>query len=367
MHRHLPTPNIIRRAALLAGGLLLCAGGAAAASSHGYLGVTLQDINSSMAKALQLEDGVGVLVLELVDDGPAEKAGLAEGDVVLAFDGEEINEDHTLTRAVRATEPGQTVKVEVQRDGRRRTIEVEMGEAKSNRRSFAWSSDGDGPDVRFYGEGEGDGNHVFVFPDGKGENVWFGDGEMKKLHLDALGIAANRGYLGVELGDLNEQLGEYFGVADGEGALVNAVRDDTPAAAAGLRAGDVIVAIDGDDIEDAGDVHAAMAEHEPGDEIEVAYVRKGDRGTTKITLAEMPEGSYSFRVGRAPRFEHHFAPDVDIAFPEGFDHDIHVVAPKGHGVNRRVLRIEDDDMDELRAELDKLRAELKDLKDDLKK
>jgi serine protease Do len=77
------------------------------------------------------------------------------------------------------------------------------------------------------------------------------------------------------LWDLNEQLGQYFGVEGGEGALVAELDQDGPAYKAGLRAGDVIAGIDGAKIEDKEDVSEALAEKEEGDEVKIEVLRKG--------------------------------------------------------------------------------------------
>ena len=174
--------------------------------------------------------------------------------------------------------------------------------------------------------------------------------------------------MGIELDDLNEQLGKYFGVDDGEGALISRVSDDSPAAEAGLKAGDVIIKLNGEEIDDSGAVHHAMSDTEPTQEVEVKVVRKGKKKTIKVTLGEMPEGSFG------PHMMHF---DQDFDFPEGFEHDVRVVAPHGkprmpgmpgmHGRHKMMIRDSSDNLSEVREELDQLRAELKDLKSELKK
>ena len=69
--------------------------------------------------------------------------------------------------------------------------------------------------------------------------------------------------MGVNLDDLNEQMGEYFGVEGGKGALVTEVVEDSPAAKAGLKAGDVIVKLGEKDIDSSAALHKAMADTEP--------------------------------------------------------------------------------------------------------
>lgn len=323
----------------------------------GYLGVMLQDVNGSLAKALQLGDDEAVMVTDVVDGGPAEAAGLEDGDVIFSFNGEKVGDTSELTRAVRRATPGDKAKLEIQHNGKRQTIEVEVGAAKQRSFSFRTGT-GRAPQGIFEGD-DGD-VQVFVMPDGDDDTAEF---------LVRRSLGGDRGFMGVELGQLNEQLGDYFGVKDGEGALINSVNEEGPAADAGLKAGDVIVAIDGEDIESSGDVHRALADTEPGQELKLTIVRKGSRSEKTIKLGEMPEGN---SVGAlrwlsapdAPHFEHEFS------FPEGLDRDIRVVAPV-HGLRKmheRKLTEEDaKELKEMRDELDTMRKELKELQKELKK
>jgi len=121
---------------------------------HGYLGVMLQSISNSMAKALQLDEDQGVLINKVVEDGPAEKAGLEDGDVILAFNGKDISNHSDLTKAVRSTSSGDVATIEVMHNGQRKTVDVTMGENDDKVFSYSFSGDHD-VDFEFFGEGEG--------------------------------------------------------------------------------------------------------------------------------------------------------------------------------------------------------------------
>jgi len=334
---------------------------------HGYLGVMLQNVSTSMAKALQLDEDEGVMINQVVDDSPAAKAGLEDGDVILEFNGKAIDDYADLTKAVRATAPGEKVDLRILHDGKRQTKQVEMGKSEDgeffvggNKRVFINPKLGEGG---AWIDDDGHRKVIIMSDDEDDSSVWFsGDGN---VHMEHFGFNTDRGFMGVDLDDLNDQLGEYFDVDDGKGALVTSVREDSPAAKAGLKAGDVIVNLGDENITDAADVHEAMADTEPEQELEIKVVRKGQRKTLKITLGELPETMTTWNnvPHMMNRFEHSFG------MPEGFDHDIRVVAPHTRTKMREFHRSRpgSDEVDELRSELDELRQELKELQKELKK
>lgn len=99
---------------------------------------------------------------------------------------------------------------------------------------------------------------------------------------------AEHAYLGVVPTPVTEQLRNAFDLGVDEGALIRSVTEGTPAADAGLREGDVVVAIDGTPIRSVEDLYAAVRDHDPGDTVEVRIVRRGDRRTVELTLGRLP-------------------------------------------------------------------------------
>jgi serine protease Do len=326
----------------------------------GYLGVHLQNIDSSMAKALQLDEDGGVLISEVVDESPAATAGLEDGDVVLEFDGRSIDDIGDLTRAVRRAEPGETVEVVVLRAGERRSLDVEIGEREN---VFAWiSGDGDsawtirGGDLHLE-DFHDDHARVMIkrMKDGDDVNVW------------VTGFDSDRGYLGVHLDDLNEQLGDYFGVEDGEGALVTSVIEDSGAEKAGLMAGDIIVRIGDEDVESAADVSSAMQHTEVGEELEVTVVRKGRTETFTVELGEMSKEFFGKNIEFFDDDDHYriVGPKMLRSMPhmkgQMYMHD------PGHIEIIREIEDDDEELEEVREELEKLREELKEVQEELDK
>jgi len=314
----------------------------------GWLGITMQEMTRSMARALDLEDDEGVLIQQVIDDSPADEAGLEEGDVILEFDGRLVEDSDDLARYVRRTDPGDSVSIEIIRDDRIQTVEVIIGERE------------DRDNVWFYSDDENDEDMLkhFNLEDLDGEaNVLIKrlGGHDGDLHIEMFG--GDHGYMGVQLNSLTEQLGEYFGVDDGEGALISEVKEDSPADEAGLRAGDVIVEIEDDLITSPSDVTGYMRDTDEGDEIRLRVLRDQSPRTFRVTLTELPNQRSWFRDG-----------------------DKHSVAPQTHKLRRmlqprarkdghfEVRRLDetDDDLEELRDELRELQKELQELRDELR-
>lgn len=97
-------------------------------------------------------------------------------------------------------------------------------------------------------------------------------------------------FLGIFPGPLTPQVADRFGIDVETGVLVLEVTEGTPAAEAGLEAGDVIVAVDGEETAIVEDLLSGLREHEPGDRIGLALVRDGEERDVEVTLADRPEG-----------------------------------------------------------------------------
>lgn len=95
--------------------------------TRGWLGVVVQEVDRNLAQSFALDKPVGALVAKVVPDGPAERAGLRVGDVILAFNGEELATSAALPPLVGALDPGQLATLDVRRDGKTVTIKVEVG------------------------------------------------------------------------------------------------------------------------------------------------------------------------------------------------------------------------------------------------
>jgi membrane-associated protease RseP (regulator of RpoE activity) len=253
--------------------------------SGGFLGVYLEEVDDAAMDRLSLREERGALIAEVSEDGPAAEAGLLKDDVIVEFNGEAVESISELSRMVRETPAGRTVAVGVVRDGQPREMSVELGE----RPGVVWL----GPDVdRRQG--------VFIAP-GDGEH-----GEHGEHQVFAFG---GRGRLGVQLQSLGDQLAEYFGVT--EGALIASVREDSPAAQAGLKAGDVITRVGDRAVDDVGDVAEAVHEAEEGS-LSITVVRDGDTRTLTAELPERHSGNWDWGSEDGTYSYSFMLPDIEI-------------------------------------------------------
>ncbi len=244
---------------------------------QGWLGVGIQDVTPKFARENDLKIKEGAYINEIVEDSPADSAGLKKGDVVVDFNGKKIEASEDLTNAVRETKPGTKASVKINRNGENKTITVNIGKNKM-RMPFAVAA----PHAP----------QVVV-------NMFGGDIE------------------GMELMDLNKQLAEYLEVPNSKGVLVKEVEKEENAAVAGIKAGDVIIKVGDETIKDIGDIRDAIADLEEGDKVNVDLIRKGKKTTVSLEISENEYGDNIFWRGESPEhFNFHFEPQMDMIHKE---------------------------------------------------
>ena len=240
---------------------------AAAQANRGFDVMTLVGPGSTIGVEISeldtasVERGDNGVVIRSVRQGtPASRAGLQAGDIVLEFDGERVRSVRQFRRLVEETPPGRQVEAVVLRDKSRRTVTV-TPEGSSTRVPEAGR-----PAV------------PFVVP---APRVQPAEPFSFERRLPGLvpGIPV-QGRLGATVMSLEPQLASYFGT-DG-GALITAVADGSPAATAGLKAGDVIIRVGTRSVDAPADVADAVRAAEPGKPLEMEVRR--DRKDVRVTV-----------------------------------------------------------------------------------
>ncbi len=207
---------------------------------RGWLGVRIQSVTEELAEGLRLDKPRGALVASVTEGGPAEKAGISQGDVILEFDGREVSEMRKLPLMVADTPIGEEVEVMVWRKGEKKTLKVHLGELDEEQIAVATPA----PEV--------------VEDTGKVPD------------------------LGLALGKITPELRERFGLAEKtDGVVITEVDTEGSAAEKGLKPGDVIVEVDQEEV----DSPAQVAER----------VQKAkDEGYRVVTLLVFRQGDFQW-------------------------------------------------------------------------
>ena len=116
--------------------------------------------------------------------------------------------------------------------------------------------------------------------------------------LPAIASANPGAYLGVSLQALEGGLADALGVDENSGVLIGQVMNDSPAEAAGLEPGDIIVEVDGDEVGTPSKLRRVIRRHDPGDEIEIAYLRDDERRVVRVGLVEPADRDVRRRLDR---------------------------------------------------------------------
>lgn len=228
-------------------------------AGRSYLGVDIQDVTAERVSALKLKDERGVEITMVDKDAPAGKVGLKEHDVILDFNGTAVESGEQLRRLIREVPPGRTVALGISRDGAPLKISVQLADhstviAQARPRIIMPA-----PRIR----------------------------EFSRNSMDLpFQIQTYSSVLGVQTESLTRQLGEYFGVSDGEGVLVRSVEKGSAAEKAGLKAGDVIVKADNEKLTGRSDLSHILRNHRSGGKMTLVVMRDKHEQTFTVTLPD---------------------------------------------------------------------------------
>ena len=226
-------------------------------SAQGYLGVNLSEVDTDRINALHLKDAHGAEVMFVDHDAPAGKSGLKVHDVILQLDGQPVENAEQLKHRLLDMPSGRTVSFLVNRDGSPITISVQLCDREELEHK-AWPL------------------HKTVPQPAPPARSGFSQTFVGKPSTAVTGILDTvmpKGlYVGVELNPVRTQLADYFGVSSGTGLLVENVDYQSPAAQAGLKAGDVVVRVESRQMTSKGDWVKAIRNHR-GHLVQVTVMR----------------------------------------------------------------------------------------------
>jgi membrane-associated protease RseP (regulator of RpoE activity) len=344
------------------------------AGSTPWLGTYLQELTPELRDGLDYR-GEGVLVSGVVDDSPADRAGIRKGDVITRVESRVVTSPAALTRIIRSSHIGESLTVQVNRHGAREVVEVRLAarpadedfgmreappappvppdadrheDEERNDDDHHPAPDADDHDDHAAPDADDHGDHAA--PDARDHGGHPGPGAggdhdfTFEFPRDGMSMMQmGRGRLGVRIESLNSEIGDYFGVPEGKGVLVMEVLKDTPAERAGLHGGDVITRVGDREVHDADDLVNALRAEEG--RVSLSVVRHGTQRTIEADLGKADQRVIRIRRGDGML---------------GFQGDGRSRAPM-NGVERDDMRRE---IKELKDELKDLRKELENLKHD---
>ncbi len=238
-----------------------------------FLGVQTENVNRDNFNQYNLTEPRGVAVTAVVANSPAKQAGLQKGDVIVRFDGEEIKSVTKLMRMIEEVAPDQKSKLTIVRGGNEQEIIVTMGKRPVPQNY---------PFYSFPQLPNGEPGNVFIparpeLPsDFQGYNIPNSSNDAIPAERNASGRR-----LGVRVSLLTPQLGDYFGAPAGYGVLIHQVDEDGNSARAGLKAGDIVLEVDGETIASPRDLTRILNKKTEGEYV-VTILRNKQRQTIRV-------------------------------------------------------------------------------------
>jgi serine protease Do len=245
-----------------------------------YLGVDTRDVTPDRMTALQLKEEHGVEVTMVDQDAPAGKSGLKEQDVILSVNGTGIESVEQLRRMIHEIPAGRQVTLGISRKGQEMTLKAQLA---SRKKSFALAPGQ--KEFKF---------EMPVIP----EIATIPDMDVPV----SIVVVHSSTRSGLMIENLTPQLGDFFGVKNGQGVLVRSVEKGSRAEKAGFRAGDVVVRVNGETVNDAGDFTHAVRSRKDS-KATIGIVREKKEQTITLTLPEAKDAGFLNESFRMPEID----------------------------------------------------------------
>lgn len=242
-----------------------------------FLGIVPEEVTSDIATDYGVIAGQGVLVESTVDGSPADEAGLRANDILLAINGQKLTGPSELRVQLDKFKEGDEVTLTYKRGGSERSASVKLADRDEHSFSWSWSSDDEGAPTP-------------PTPPHAPE----------ALRWERKMASSKTAFAGIVTQELSDGLKSYFKVEGG--ALVSEVVEKSPAEKAGLKAGDIIVKIGTDDVDDSGDVSEAIRDSDPEETVDFHVIREGKSMVIPVTLTNRRDfygeaGDPTFEMG----------------------------------------------------------------------
>jgi serine protease Do len=203
--------------------------------TRGWLGVAIQDLDQELKEYYDVDNGV--LIAEVFDGDPAEKAGIRANDIIIDINGKPVDSSRDLTKLIAGLSVGSDAKVKVNRDGKIKTFKVKIAR-RDNEKLLASGDDGSG---------------------------------------------RTESKLGVEVSDISPEISKQFNLGNSAGVIVVDVDSESKGAKAGIAKGDIIMEINHQPVKNVSDYNALVDDVEEGDAVRM-YLRRMNKGFMVIKI-----------------------------------------------------------------------------------
>jgi len=252
-----------------------------------YLGVDTRDVTTDRLSALQLKEERGVEVTMVDQDAPAGKAGIKEHDVILSVNGTQIESVEQLRRVIHEIPPGRMVTLGLSRNGQPVTVKAQLADRKTNFMGL--------PTVK-----------AFKFEVPPPPTVPDIDIPVSVV------VVHSSARSGLMVENLTPQLGMFFGVKSGQGVLVRSVEKGSAAEKAGFHAGDVIVKVNNEAVNDTGDFSHTLRTGKENT-ISIGIIRDKKEQTLSLTLPERKRSNVIEESFEMPEIDAETRVEMDMA------------------------------------------------------
>jgi len=275
-----------------------------------YLGIDGETVTPERVAELKLKEQRGVEVCMVDEDAPAGKGGLKAQDVIMEFNGVQVKDMDQLRRLIHDVPPGQTVTLGIIRGGQPMTLSVQLGDRTADIKKEMRKMRADVAKQRAEMAKQRAEMQKYKYNFGA-MPVIPAMPAMPDIEMPAFDfVLQNSPRAGILVENLTPQLGDYFGVKNGEGVLVRSVEKGSPAETAGIKAGDVIVRLEKERIASRGDWRLALRAHSAGGKVALGIVREKREQIVPLVLpARKSTDSSELKDIQFPDVEIHFDPD----------------------------------------------------------
>ena len=212
----------------------------------GWIGVMIQDVNEKIARKEKLDSKEGAYVNEVIEDSPADSAGIQECDVIIEFNGKRVFDSDDLAKTTHRTLPETKVSLVIVRDGEKKTLYLTVGKKRES------------------------------------QHCMFGGFH----NIPDVSVFAGNRILGLQLLALNEQIGEYFGAPNNEGVLVKEVGHKSAAEKAGFKAGDIVIRVGKRRVDAVEKIWKELQRYDEGDTVKFEVMRKSAKIILSVEMEE---------------------------------------------------------------------------------